>query len=302
MIDRADAPGKAGQGILIATLGGFVLSFDVLLIRLAHGDMWSVMALRCGMVCVTGLLIWALAPIFGFARLRFDWSAPAIAATLFYATSSALFIASSFFTSAANLVFIIAFTPGLSALAGWAMMGERPPWQTLLAIGVMVGGVGLIVQDGFTSGTTPGDFLALCVALCLTMAIIITRKHGLDMRLNVLMANGPTAMIGLTGAILGAGFHIDAPVWSIINGGIVIPLSFLCLSYAPLVLPGAVVAMFYLIETVLAPVWVWLAFDDAPSKAALVGGVILLAALMAHSMWLLVRSRRARNMVRPPRA
>jgi len=43
--------------------------------------------------------------------------------------------------------------------------------------------------------------------------------------------------------------------------------------------------MFYLLETILAPIWVWLIFAEAPTNMALAGGAILILALGAHSLW-----------------
>jgi drug/metabolite transporter (DMT)-like permease len=52
--------------------------------------------------------------------------------------------------------------------------------------------------------------------------------------------------------------------------------------------------MFYLLETVLAPVWVWLIFSEAPTQASLAGGVLLIATLAAHSAWQMAAGRRKR--------
>ena len=60
--------------------------------------------------------------------------------------------------------------------------------------------------------------------------------------------------------------------------------------------------MFYLLETVLAPIWVWLIFTEVPTTNSLIGGLILVVALVAHSVWQLLdgRRRRARPDVQYP--
>ena len=60
--------------------------------------------------------------------------------------------------------------------------------------------------------------------------------------------------------------------------------------------------MFYLLETVLAPVWVWMIFAEVPSRNSMIGGVIIIVALIAHSLWQLHdgRKRRAAPAVRHP--
>ena len=88
------------------------------------------------------------------------------------------------------------------------------------------------------------------------------------------------------------GYRVDQPWWIIFNGAVVMPISFFCLATGPKYLSGPEVAMFYLLETVLAPVWVWLIFSEAPSRNALIGGTILIVALVAHSLWQLAEGRR----------
>ena len=77
----------------------------------------------------------------------------------------------------------------------------------------------------------------------------------------------------------------QAPQWLLANGLIVVPIAAWCLALAPRYIPAPQVAMFYLIETVLAPVWVWIVFAETVSGATLAGGSIVLAAILAHSLW-----------------
>ena len=103
-------------------------------------------------------------------------------------------------------------------------------------------------------------------------------------------------MVGRTG------FQVDAPWWIIFNGAVIMPLSFFCLAARPRYISGPEVAMFYLLETVLAPVWMWMIFYETPTRNSLIGGVILIVALVAHSIWQLAdgRKRRAAIAVRHP--
>jgi len=90
------------------------------------------------------------------------------------------------------------------------------------------------------------------------------------------------------------GFHVDAPWWILFNGAVIMPISFFCLANGPKYISGPEVAMFYLLETVLAPVWVWLIFAEAPSRNSLIGGTILIVTLVAHSLWQLHEGRKRR--------
>jgi drug/metabolite transporter (DMT)-like permease len=93
--------------------------------------------------------------------------------------------------------------------------------------------------------------------------------------------------------VSGEGFHVNAPWWIIFNGAIM-PISFFCLAAGPKYISGPEVAMFYLLETVLAPVWIWMIFAETPSRNSLIGGAILIVTLVAHSLWQLHEGRKRR--------
>jgi drug/metabolite transporter (DMT)-like permease len=279
------------KGLLITAIGGLVLSFDIPLIRLANGDPWPILMLRSGTTFAAAFVIWGVwrslsanAPSLVPGRLG------AIVAAL-YGVGSMTFVAAVYTTSTANLVFILAFTTMFAALLSWIFLDERPPRITLFTMAVMVLGVLIIVFDGLGSGQVVGDLLALCSALTIAAAITVSRHSGRDM--------GFTSLVGVIMPLAVAaffvaktGYRVDAPWWIVFNGAVVMPISFFCLANGPKYLSGAEVAMFYLLETVLAPVWVWMIFVEVPTRNALIGGTILIVALVAHSLWQLADGRR----------
>ena len=289
------------KGLLITAIGGLALTVDIPLIRLAEGDPWPILMLRTGTTVLAAIVIWAI-------WRAFSPSAPSLVpgklgavVAMFYGLGSITFILAVYNTSTANVVFILAFTTMFAALLSWVFLGERPRPVTLVTMAVMIVGVLIIVFDGIGTGNITGDFFALCSALTIASAITVSRRSNRDM--------GFTALVGVIfpfviAALVVAetGYRIDQPWWIIFNGAIVMPISFFCLANGPKYLSSAEVAMFYLLETVFAPVWVWLIFSEAPSRNALIGGSILIVALVAHSLWQLAdgRKRRAATAVSHP--
>jgi drug/metabolite transporter (DMT)-like permease len=289
------------KGLLITAIGGLALTVDIPLIRLAEGDPWPILMLRTGTTFLAALVIWAVwralspnAPSLVPGRLG-----AAVAAL--YGIGSITFVTAVYNTSTANLVFILAFTTMFAALLSWIFLKERPRPVTLVTMAVMIVGVLIIVFDGIGTGNIFGDFFALCSALLIASAITVSRHSTRDM--------GFTALVGVIFPFVIAvvivartGYRVDQPWWIIFNGAVVMPISFFCLANGPKYLSGPEVAMFYLLETVFAPVWVWLIFSEAPSRNALIGGTILIVALVAHSLWQLAegRRRKAATAVRHP--
>ncbi len=80
-------------------------------------------------------------------------------------------------------------------------------------------------------------------------------------------------------------FGVPAWAWLALNGLIAIPLATVLLARGPRVLPSADVSMFFMLETVLTPVWIWLLFGEVPGQRVLLGGALVVIALLAHSAW-----------------
>jgi len=289
------------KGLLLTAIGGLTLTVDIPLIRLADGEPWSILMMRTGTTFLAALVIWAIWRLFtpNAPKLIPGWAGLGVAAL--YGIGSITFITAVFHTSTANLVFILAFNPMFSALLSWLFLGERPRPATFAAMAAMVVGVGIIVGDSVGTGNLLGDMMALASAFSIAGAITLSRASGRDMGFTALVGVLLPCLVAM--AMVGkSGYHIAEPWWIIFNGAVVMPISFFCLAAGPRYISGPEVSMFYLLETVLAPVWVWLIFAEAPSRNSLIGGAILITALVLHSLWQLHegRKRRAAAVIRHP--
>jgi drug/metabolite transporter (DMT)-like permease len=279
------------KGLLLTGLGGLALTVDIPLIRLSDGEPWSILMTRAGATLVAALVIWAVWRLLRPNPPQLVPGRAGVVVAMLYGLGSITFIMAVYSTSTANLVFILSFVTMFAALLSWIFLGERPAPATFLAMAVMVLGVLIIVGDSIGSGSLFGDLMAVLSALVIASAITISRSTGKDM--------GFTALVGVLFPFLVAlamvnktGYSINAPWWILLNGLIVTPISFFCLANGPKYLSGPEVAMFYLLETVLAPIWVWMIFSEVPTRNTLIGGAILISALVAHSTWQLARGQR----------
>jgi drug/metabolite transporter (DMT)-like permease len=281
------------KGLLLTALGGLTLTVDIPLIRLADGEAWTILLLRTGTTFVAALIIWAVWRSLSDKAPQLIPGRSGLVVAGLYGLGSIAFITGVYNTSTANLVFILAFTTMFSALLSWLFLKERPRPLTLAAMAVMIVGVAIIVGSSVGTGHLFGDLMAVCAALSIASAITISRASGKDM--------GFTALIGVilpfavaAFMVSKVGFQVNAPWWIIFNGAVIMPISFFCLANGPKYISGPEVAMFYLLETVLAPVWVWLIFAETPTRDSLIGGAILIVTLVAHSLWQLHEGRKRR--------
>ncbi|SEH62144.1 EamA domain-containing membrane protein RarD [Rhizobium tibeticum] len=276
------------KGLLLTAIGGLALSMDIPLVRLAHGDMWSILGMRSLTTVAVALLVICLTR---YVKGTWPVLVPGrhgLAAGLLYGCSTLTFLLAVFNTATANVVFIVAFNPMFGALLSWVFLKERPLISTLVTMAVMVLGVGLIVHDGLASGHVFGDAMALLSAFILASAITVGRASRRDMGFVPLLAAALPAILGFAKA-LPSGLAIEHPAWIILNGALLMPVAFWCLATGPRYLSAPEVGMFYLLETVLAPIWIWLVFAETPPTMTLTGGAILVFAIMAHSLWMVRR-------------
>ncbi|MDX0704156.1 EamA family transporter [Sinorhizobium medicae] len=281
------------RGLAITGLGGLALSFDIPLIRSADGEVWSILAVRSLSTFLAALATWVVINHLLGRRVALIPGKAGLIAGLLYGINSFTFLLAVFNTSTANVVFILAFTSMFAAILSWIFLKERPSNATFLTMGVMLVGVGVIVSDGLESGHLFGDAMAACSAFLLAAAITISRASGRDMSLVPLTTAIFPAIAGFM-LLPAGGLTIAEPAYILFNGLVMIPLAFFCLA-GPRYLSAPEVGMFYLLETILAPIWVWIVFSETPSSPTLLGGTILILALVGHSLWQIrMRAARAR--------
>jgi len=274
------------RGLLLTAIGGTALSFDIPMIKLGGGDPWSAMLLRSGSAFIAALVIWQIAQRLTGRTIILLPGRVGYAIAGIYGLTVVAFVIAVMNTDAANVAFIIAFTPAFTALMSWFFLKERPSLATVLTILAMMVAVGIIVADGLRAGNLFGDMFALAASLLISSVITISRASRADVGFAPMIGGIVPALIA---AIMlgwqGAPVSADYAFWHVFNGVVLLPVAYWCLATGPKYISAPEVSMFYLLETVLAPVWVWLIFAEAPTPAVLLGGALLIGALGAHALW-----------------
>ena len=120
---------QPGKGLALAFIGGMALSIDIPLIRLAASDPWLVMAARgLGAATVLGLVGWIFRHQLKLPK-GILWDPDFLLVGSLSGLNNIFFTLAVFNTSAANVVFILAFNAMIAALMSWSFIGERPAFE-----------------------------------------------------------------------------------------------------------------------------------------------------------------------------
>ena len=214
---------------------------------------------------------------------------PGITAALCLCGGSLLFLHALHFTTIANITFVLAVSPFIAAALAWLLLRETVTLRTWVAAAMALSGVGIMVFDELALGDATGIFMALGTATLLSgYAVSVRLGRNVDMTPAIALS-GILALFGST--LLVADFAIS---WHdlglcLLQGVIVSAACNSLFAYAARVVPAAELMLLGLIETVLAPTWVWLAIGEVPSLATVIGGTVILVAVIGHAystIWL----------------
>ncbi|MFC6670263.1 DMT family transporter [Marinobacterium aestuariivivens] len=282
------------RGMLIAATGVLILSFDALLIRLADSSVYNVAFWRGALTCLATLLLTIC------LRRRQQWPnsaalwAAGAAAGICYGLNTWLFVFSISHTSAANTVVILASAPLFAALFSRLFLGERVSRRTLVSICVSIGGVLLVFAGSSGEGSSwRGDLAALILAANMGVMFTLLRRFPTVPRLPLIAFSGAFAALISWPMATPLSLEASSYGWLALMGLIQIPLATVLIMTAPRYLPSAEVSLFMLIETVLGPVWVWMALGETTGVHTLLGGTAILGAI-ATNTWLALRRSKER--------
>jgi drug/metabolite transporter (DMT)-like permease len=205
-----------------------------------------------------------------------------VAVAVCVATASASFISALNHTGVARVLFILAISPVLAALLARVTLGEPITRRTAIAMALALGGVTLMVGAP-GEGSLAGDGLAFLAALAFAVMVVITRwRHDVSMAPATCLSQVILVAVFLPFATPSAIGGEDV-AWLAALGIGQIGLGFMLLTVGARLIPAAQVGLITLLEVVLGPLWVWLALDERPSTLTLVGGAIVILAIVTQT-------------------
>jgi drug/metabolite transporter (DMT)-like permease len=205
-----------------------------------------------------------------------------VAVAVCVAIASAGFIGALNHTSVARVLFILAVAPVLAALLARVTLGEPITRRTAMAMALALAGVAVMLGAP-GEGNLAGDGLSFLVALAFALMIVITRwRRDVSMAPATCLSQAILVAVFLPFAAPGE-ISADDVGWLAALGIGQIGLGFALLTVGARLIPAAQVGLITLLEVVLGPVWVWLALDERPGTLTLVGGAIVIVAILIQT-------------------
>ena len=278
------------KGMLMAFTAVMFITPDSLFIRLANINSWNLIFYR-GFIPFSAVLV-GLLLIYkaNFIKQTFSNGWHGVAYALIFAITNITFVISIENTNVANTLIMIALAPMISAVLSFIFLKEIPEKKTWAAIIITTVSVIYIFYDAMDAGDILGNSFGLITATGLAVGAVIVRSAK---KINLV----PSAMFGKLLVALVA-FYFADNISLENNDLLIVPLMcvmcvaipFVLVTIAPRYITAAEVNLFFLLETIFGPIWVWLVIKEQPSTETIIGGIVIIITIAIHSAMSLKKS------------
>ena len=278
------------KGSLLAFVAVMLITPDSIFIRLSNIETWGMLFYRGAIPFVVVLIGLIFFYKNNLLKALLGMGYPGIFYIISFSICNITFLISIQNTNVANTLVMIAMAPMLSAILGSIFLKEVPDQKTWIAIIITLISVTYIFYDSIEMGNFYGDLFGIITAFGLASNAVIAR-FAKDRDLV------PSAVIGKLCVAIFAFFFVDS--FSLLGSDlIIVPLMcvmcvaipFVLVTIAPRFIPAEEVNLFFLLETIIGPFWVWMVIKEQPSIETIQGGSIIILTIAIHSYLKLKKS------------
>ena len=271
------------RGSLLAFVAVMFITPDSLFIRLSSIETWSLVFYRGIIPFMTVLLGMLIIYKLNFFKILFTSGYHGIFYIITFSVTNITFVVSIQNTNVANTLVMIATAPMLSAILGAIFLKEPPDKKTWISIIITFLAIIYIFYDSLKLGNFYGDVLGFVTAIGLAVGAVIIRSAKTK---NLV----PAAVVGKLFVATFALLFIES--FALVgNDLLIVPLMcilcvaipFVLVTIAPRFIPAEEVNLFFLLETIIGPIWVWLIIKEQPSLETLQGGLVIITTIAIHS-------------------
>ena len=271
-------------GYILLLFGGFCLSWGGFIIRsFEEASIWQILLLRSFFFMIA---------LIGFLTVTYkkntisifkDAGFPAVLGGLVMSLSFIAFVVAMTNTTVANVVFIISTQTMFLAIFGYFYLKEKVSLVSFISILLAMSGITVMMGESLSSGSFFGNLVALAIPINFSILVMIIRKNkNLDMIPAIFYSGIFSVIYGLilsesfvfTGHDILMGFFLGVPQ---------LAFGFICITIGSRSTPSSTIGLLMLSETICAPIWVLLFLNEIPPVSTLIGGFIIILAIIIKS-------------------
>ena len=272
-------------GYILLLFGGFCLSWGGFIIRsFEEATVWQILLLR-SVFFMIALMIFLIATYKkNTIKIIKDAGYPAVLGGIVMSLSFIAFVVSMSISTVANVVFIISTQTMFLAIFGYFYLKEKVSLISFFSILLAIGGITIMVGDSLSTGSFLGNIVALAIPINFSILVMIIRKNkNLDMVPAIFYSGIFSIIYGLilseslvfTSHDILMGFFLGVPQ---------LAFGFICITIGSRTTPSTTIGLLMLTETLFAPVWVWIFLNEIPPLSVLIGGCVIITAIILKSL------------------
>ena len=271
-------------GYILLLFGGFCLSWGGFIIRsFEEATVWQILLLRSVFFMIALMFFLIATYKKNTIKIIKDAGFPAVLGGLVMSLSFIAFVVSMSITTVANVVFIISTQTMFLALFGYFYLKEKISLVSFFSILLAMGGITIMVGDSLSTSSFLGNIVALAIPINFSILVMIIRKNkNLDMVPAIFYSGIFSIIYGLilseslvfTSHDILMGFYLGVPQ---------LAFGFICITIGSRTTPSTTIGLLMLTETLFAPIWVWLFLNEIPPLSVIIGGCIIITAIILKS-------------------
>ena len=271
------------KGSLLAFVAVMCITPDSLFIRLSNIDTWGLVFYRGTIPFLTVFLAMLFIYKLNFFKIFINSGIHGLIYVITFSITNITFVVSIQNTNVANTLVMIATAPMLSAVLSTIFLKEPTDKKTLISIIITFISVIYIFSDSFKLGNVYGDVLGFVTAIGLAIGAVTIRsaksKNLVPAAVVGKLFVGTFALFFIESFVLENRDLIIVPLMCILC----VAVPFVLVTIAPRFIPAAEVNLFFLLETIIGPIWVWLIIKEQPTTETLIGGIVIIITIAIHS-------------------
>ncbi len=210
----------------------------------------------------------------------------------FMALSNILFISAIKNTQVANVVIILSTSALFSSFFAYLLYRKKPSKNIFISSFFIFIGLIIIFKEELSLGNFEGNLYALLCTIIFSISFVVLSRHKDANRVLLIAISG--LMLSFIAYLLADDLLIDLKTLFIVMtmGFVITPISRVLVSSGTKYINASEVSLLMIIETIMAPVWVWMFLNEIPSSYTFIGGSLIVTTLILNSIYSMKKARR----------